>query len=51
MADGTNEFYDKTYNLDSEVREKIDDMIDEISGGDEPVVSFVSDKNDNVKSV
>ena len=51
MADGTNEFYDKTYNLDSEVREKIEDMIDEISGGDEPVVSFVSDKNDNVKSV
>ena len=51
LQDGMNEFYDKTYNLDSEVRDRIDDMIDEISGGDEPVVSYVSDKNENVKSV
>ena len=51
MQDGTKEFYDKTYDMDTQVRDQIDDMLAEISGSDAPVVSFVSDKNENVKSV
>lgn len=51
MQDGTKEFYDKTYDMDTEVRDKIDDMLADITGSDEPVVSFVSDKNENVTSV
>lgn len=51
MQDGTKEFYDKTYDMDTEVRDKIDDMLADITGSDEPVVSFVSDKNENVNSV
>lgn len=51
LKDGTSEFYDKTADLDTQVQEQIDSMLDDISGGDEPAVSFVSDKNENVKSV
>ena len=51
LQDGTKEFYDKTYDMDTQVREQIDDMLAEISGSDAPVVSFVSGKNENVNSV
>lgn len=51
LFDGTKEFYEKTADMDTQVQEQIDGMLDEISGGDEPVVSFVSDKNTNVKDV
>lgn len=51
LQNGTDEFYTKTADADTQVKNKMDDMIEEISGGNEPVVSFVSDKNTNVKSV
>lgn len=51
LQDGTKKFYDKTYDMDTQVREQIDDMLAEISGSDAPVVSFVSGKNENVNSV
>ena len=51
LTEGTNEFSDKTSNLDDEVDDKIDSMIDEFSGSDFEVESFVSDKNKNVDSV
>lgn len=51
MQDGTKEFYDKTYDMDTQIRDQIDDTLAEISGSDAPVVSFVSDKNENVDSV
>lgn len=51
MQDGTKEFYDKTYDMDTQIRDQIDDTLAEISGSDAPVVSFVSDKNGNVDSV
>ena len=51
MSDGTGEFYEKTDGMDSKIEEEIDDMIASISGGDAEVVSFVSDKNTNVKAV
>ena len=37
--------------MDEQVSDKIDDMISSISGSDDEVVSFVSDKNTNVDSV
>ena len=51
MQDGTKEFYDKTYDMDTQVRDQIDDMLAEISGSDDPVVSFVSGKNGEIASV
>lgn len=51
MSNGTGEFYEKTDGMDSKIEEEIDDMIASISGGDAEVVSFVSDKNTNVKAV
>ena len=51
MSDGTSEFYEKTDGMDSKIEEEIEDMIASISGGDAEVVSFVSDKNTNVKAV
>lgn len=51
LSDGTNEFYTKTSDMDTQVETQIDDMLDEISGGDDPVESFVSAKNMDVASV
>ena len=51
LVDGTGEFSDKTSNMDDEVDEKIDSMLDEFTGSDFEVESFVSDKNKNVESV
>ena len=51
LNDGTQEFYDKTADMDIQVQDGIDEMLDSISGGDSEVVSFVSDKNENVDSV
>lgn len=51
MQDGTEEFYDKTYDMDTQIQNQIDDTLAELSGSDAPVVSFVSDKNENVDSV
>lgn len=51
LLDGTGEFYDKTLDADTQIEDKIDDMMDEISGGAEPIVSYVSDKNTQIESV
>lgn len=51
LAEGTDKFSDKASNLDSEVDDKINSMVDEITGSDFKVESFVSDKNENVDSV
>lgn len=51
LAKGTNEFSKKTSNLDEQVDSEINSMIDEFSGSDFKVESFVSDKNKNVDSV
>lgn len=51
MQDGTKEFYDKTYDMDTQIQNQIDDTLSELSGSDAPVVSFASDKNENVASV
>lgn len=51
LADGTQTFYDKTGNIDDQILDGIDEAIDEFSGKDYKVKSFVSSKNKNVKSV
>lgn len=51
LSDGTGEFYEQTDGMDGKIRDSIDEMISSISGGDAEVVSFVSDKNENVSSV
>ncbi len=58
LADGTREFSggmnelnSQTQNMDSDVQEQIDEMMKTYTGGDFTPVSFVSDKNTNIKSV
>ncbi len=51
LKDGTNEFYENTKDMDTQVQDTIDDMLSSISGSGSDVVSFVSDKNENVKDV
>lgn len=51
LNDGTKEFYQKTDGMDSKVEATMDDTLNALTGGDFDVVSFVSDKNKNVKTV
>lgn len=51
LNDGTKEFYEKTDGMDSEIEDKIDDMLNSISRSDAVIRSFVSEKNTNVESV
>lgn len=51
LHDGTNELRNETDSMDSEISDKIDEMLDSISGDGNETVSFVSEKNTNVKSV
>lgn len=51
MSDGTDEFYNKTSDMDVQVQNQIDKMISSISGEQTDTVSFVSDKNTNIDSV
>lgn len=48
---GTGEFRKGTSNMDSEINDKIDEMIGSISGTGDKVVSFVSDKNTGIAAV
>ena len=50
LQDGTGEFADKTEDMDSQVNDEIDSLLSSVSGSGE-VVSFVSEKNTNVKAV
>lgn len=51
MKDGTGELYEETEGMDQEISDQIDELLSTITGGDETVVSFVSDKNTNVDAV
>lgn len=51
LKSGTAEMREKTDGLDGEISDKIDGMIDSITGGEAEKQSFVSDKNTNIKSV
>lgn len=51
MQDGTGEFREKTKNIDSEMQDKVDDKIEEMTGSGVETGSFVSEKNTKVDSV
>lgn len=51
LSDGTGELRDKTSDIDDKVNDKIDDIIAEIGGSDDTIMSFVSEKNTNVETV
>lgn len=51
LKDGLQEFYDQTLNMDTEIADKIQQLIDETTGSGYEISSFVSDKNTEVNSV
>ena len=51
LKSGIAEMKEKTDGLDGEIFDKIDDMLESITGGKTQIQSFVSEKNTNVKSV
>ena len=51
LKDGTGQMRDETDGMDTQITDKIDEMVNGITGGDYEPVSFVSDKNTNVKAV
>ena len=51
LSDGTGELKSQTSGMDTEVEDKIDESIESFKGKDSETVSFVSEKNTNVKSV
>ena len=42
---------EETEGMDTEIRDKIDTLLEEITGGNTETVSFVSDKNTNIDAV
>lgn len=51
LKNGTSEMKEKTDGMDGKISDKIDEMLKSITGGNEQTVSFVSEKNTNIKSV
>lgn len=51
LNEGTGELRSETAGMDTEISDQIDELLSMISGGDSETVSFVSDKNTNVKAV
>lgn len=51
LSAGTLTFADETANLNTDIQDKIDGMLDDISGSDYQVKSFVSDKNTKIEAV
>lgn len=51
LKDGLQEFYEQTLNMDTEISDKIQELIDGTTGSGYELSSFVSDKNTEVNSV
>ena len=51
LSKGITELNNQTSNLDIEVTEQINEMIDDLDGTSDEIVSFVSEQNINVDSV
>ena len=49
--EGTNKLRNGTSDISSEIDTKVDEMLESISGGKDPIISFTSDKNTNITSV
>ena len=51
MAQGTGDMAEQTDGMDKTIQDKIDGLLDSVTGGDRPVSSFVSEKNQDVALV
>ncbi|MGN1234551.1 MAG: hypothetical protein ACI4U2_01040, partial [Christensenellaceae bacterium] len=51
LKDGLQEFYEQTIDMDTEISDKIQELIDEMTGSGYELNSFVSEKNADVSSV
>lgn len=51
LKDGTSQFREETEGMDTEISDKIDEMLESITGSGYETTSFVSDKNTNVEAV
>lgn len=51
LKDGTGTLREETEGMDIEINDKIDELLDSISGGNREIVSFVSEDNTNVNAV
>lgn len=51
LKDGTGELKKETTGMDKKITDKIDDMMDTITGGNEETLSFTSTQNTNIDSV
>lgn len=51
LADGTSELNEETADIDTQISDQIDEVVGDMSGNPDEIVSFVSSKNTNVKSV
>lgn len=51
MANGTGQLSKETKGIEDETNDKIDSMLENFTGSDSEVISFVSEKNTNVDSV
>ena len=51
MKDGTQEFRDKTADINDEISDKIDDMIADKTGSNVEVTSFIDARNTTVSNV
>lgn len=51
MQEGTGEFREKTKDIDSEMKNKVDDKVEEMTGSEIETGSFTSEKNAKVDSV
>lgn len=49
--EGTGRFREKTSGIGTGINEQIDELLSEITGGDDPLKSFVSEKNTGISSV
>ena len=48
MKEGTEEFKDKTDDIDQQIQDEIDDMLDKIAGSDYTPVSYASSDNTDI---
>lgn len=51
LKDGTSTMREETSGMDTQITDKIDELLESITGGDMEVESFVSDKNTEVEAV
>lgn len=51
LADGTSELNEETEDIDTQISDQIDEVVGEMSGNPDEIVSFVSNKNTKVNSV